>query len=915
MAYQWQALNLLLLLLYLGSSYYTTANADSQTCETTGIYPTSSHKQLVKIRAPSISITQDDQYMCTSSGIPFDGRESYIVNFTPHASMSSTHHMLVYGCQTLPTTQSSWHCGMGQVCNGKRETLFAWARDAPLLNLPENVGFRIGGSSGFNHIVVQMHYAHRLPPGQHDCSGVDAIATNERQLYYAGIFLLGSPYINIPPHSHANSDISCQTNIRSPITVFAFRTHAHNLGTVITGYRYRDGQYKMIGKGNPQWPHAFFTRVGGTIDIKSGDTVMARCDYESTRDVATNAGMGGSDEMCNFYMMFYTSNIDTAGSDPNCWGMMSRIPLTFPSTVDQLTPYPGFAGADSTLAIARGEVTQPEPLQAHPHGNHHHSTEVGEEHHAQGRESPLVAEKKEKKIELRCDLKWPDNSVIGQAGGVAVRKNGQVIVFHRGYRTWGANSFRVNTFVQKNSPITVNTVYSYNPTTGTLEDAWGSNMFFMPHGAYVDDWDNIWFTDVAMHQVFKFPATGDRTPILMLGTRLVPGNDEKHFCKPADVVVDNQGMIYVADGYCNGRIVKFSPDGTYLKSWGHKASMWGTAAALGTFNVVHSITIAGDDVCVADREDGRVQCFTKDGDFVRVIQDKKDTGRSVYAIEYTDVGDGLLYAVNGLDVTRVPVSGFTLDYKSGGLIGTWEPSSTESLTSPHDVTVSPSGGEVYVVQLKNKKVYKFNVFVDGKHVTKTSQNQASTASVVVQDGVASDSGVAPAKDTSFHDGKVSNDNVGTRSNAVAPLQDPDDPAASLSDMSPLIANLAVKKDGKQQSLSSEDEQPTEEMSPANTGVTAVVVSILIAVPILILITGFLYVRSRTRRLNEYEGLLTHDDFTYDDSKQSLISPKPRKLNLGKFFHSSKRDQSYTRARTEEESEESDTSPDKPTSEP
>lgn len=37
--------------------------------------------------------------------------------------------------------------------------------------------------------------------------------------------------------------------------------------------------------------------------------------------------------------------------------------------------------------------------------------------------------------------------------------------------------------------------------------------------------------------------------------KFVPGNDYKHFCKPAGIVVSKiDGSVYVADGYCNSRV-------------------------------------------------------------------------------------------------------------------------------------------------------------------------------------------------------------------------------------------------------------------------------------------------------------------------------------------------------------------------
>jgi len=50
---------------------------------------------------------------------------------------------------------------------------------------------------------------------------------------------------------------------------------------------------------------------------------------------------------------------------------------------------------------------------------------------------------------------------------------------------------------------------------------------------------------------------------------LQPGSDENHFCQPTDVAVDPiTGSIYVSDGYCNSRIIQFSPNGLYVMQWG-----------------------------------------------------------------------------------------------------------------------------------------------------------------------------------------------------------------------------------------------------------------------------------------------------------------------------------------------------------
>lgn len=40
----------------------------------------------------------------------------------------------------------------------------------------------------------------------------------------------------------------------------------------------------------------------------------------------------------------------------------------------------------------------------------------------------------------------------------------------------------------------------------------------------------------------------DGTPLMTLGVKLEPGNDNKHFCKPTDVAVASNGDFFVSDG-------------------------------------------------------------------------------------------------------------------------------------------------------------------------------------------------------------------------------------------------------------------------------------------------------------------------------------------------------------------------------
>lgn len=83
----------------------------------------------------------------------------------------------------------------------------------------------------------------------------------------------------------------------------------------------------------------------------------------------------------------------------------------------------------------------------------------------------------------------------------------------------------------------------------------------MPHGISLDSNGNVWLTDVFSHQVFKYKSDSYDKPELVLGEAFISGQDDSHFCMPTDVAVSTSGIIYISDGYCNSRIMIYSPYG------------------------------------------------------------------------------------------------------------------------------------------------------------------------------------------------------------------------------------------------------------------------------------------------------------------------------------------------------------------
>ena len=157
---------------------------------------------------------------------------------------------------------------------------------------------------------------------------------------------------------------------------------------------------------------------------------------------------------------------------------------------------------------------------------------------------------------------------------------------------------------------------------GNVVESFGGGMFIWPHGIHVDSEGNVWVTDAVAegrtpagtrgHQVIKFSATGE--VLMTLGTPGKPGVGNNSFNAPADVVVADNGDIFVADGHgdnTNNRVVKFSKDGTFIKSWGK------TGYAPGEFRTLHAIAMDAEGrIYVGDRSNNRIQIFDQEGEFL-----------------------------------------------------------------------------------------------------------------------------------------------------------------------------------------------------------------------------------------------------------------------------------------------------------
>lgn len=205
-------------------------------------------------------------------------------------------------------------------------------------------------------------------------------------------------------------------------------------------------------------------------------------------------------------------------------------------------------------------------------------------------------------------IKLPEGLYLGEGIGVATNSAGHVFVYTRSKDT------RMFEFDENGNYI--------------REIGIGLYGFEFAHKVRIDKDDNIWAVDEGSNLVIKFNPEGRVTMVLGYRPPAVegaiesfsgPGPDERYlFARPTDVTWDTEGNIFVSDGYFNHRVVKYTPDGRYVKQVGTGAR----GSGIDEFNTPH--TIASDDdgnIYVGDRGNRRVKVYNSDLELQAMYED------------------------------------------------------------------------------------------------------------------------------------------------------------------------------------------------------------------------------------------------------------------------------------------------------
>jgi sugar lactone lactonase YvrE len=263
--------------------------------------------------------------------------------------------------------------------------------------------------------------------------------------------------------------------------------------------------------------------------------------------------------------------------------------------------------------------------------------------------------------------------------------------------------------------------------SGKLLKSFGAGLFVQPHGIAIDAAGNVWVTDDQGaagkgHQVFKFSPEGK--VLLTLGKAGVAGDGPDAFNQPTDVAIAPDGDIFVADGHVqvqtrpngelfvaegpgpnpNARIVKFSKDGRFVKTWGKKG------AGRGDLDGPHGLAFdSRGRLFVADRTNSRIEIFDQDG---RLLAEWKQFSRpSGLFIDRNDV----LYVTDS-ESTDTPGYGYHPGWKRGIRVGSAKDGTVTAfipdpspvgLTSGAEGVAADTAGNIYAAEVGSRRLMKY----------------------------------------------------------------------------------------------------------------------------------------------------------------------------------------------------------------
>ncbi|MDD9959307.1 MAG: peptidyl-alpha-hydroxyglycine alpha-amidating lyase family protein [Gammaproteobacteria bacterium] len=272
-------------------------------------------------------------------------------------------------------------------------------------------------------------------------------------------------------------------------------------------------------------------------------------------------------------------------------------------------------------------------------------------------------------IPVKHGLQIPHDVELGAATSVVWTEEDHLILFNRG----------------------PNPLMEFDPR-GRLLRTWGQGEYLRPHGMRLDPQGNIWTTDVNGHTVSKMNLDGD--VLLTIGTHGEAGEPEDGLLfEPTDLTINAEGEVFVLVGHGRGtpQLLKYDRQGNFMMKWG------GPGTGPGQFDTPHSIVVDDEGlIYVADRQNRRIQIFDDEGTYLKEWHYKG----LPCGLHFDE--DGTLWMVSGFAGEILK-----LDENGKVVAATGEPGKgLGEFGEAHYMTIAP-GGVIYVADTIKPDLHKF----------------------------------------------------------------------------------------------------------------------------------------------------------------------------------------------------------------
>ena len=203
---------------------------------------------------------------------------------------------------------------------------------------------------------------------------------------------------------------------------------------------------------------------------------------------------------------------------------------------------------------------------------------------------------------------------------------------------------------------------------GNVIRSFAEGAFVHAHHIHLTQHNSVWCADDRGHVLKEFSTDGQLLRVLGTGIASDSGYDESvpwpkdlwtikcaapPFNRPTALYEAPWGELYVSDGYANASVHRFSNKGELMQTWG------GPGEDEGHFRLPHGIWVdACERVWIADRENNRIEVFTKEGGFIKSFE------KMLYPSDFWSDGK-LMYVAEALG----GVSVFDMDLKLVAQIG------------------------------------------------------------------------------------------------------------------------------------------------------------------------------------------------------------------------------------------------------